>query len=120
MEGLLFFKKRDDNNLINNIKVKIIIHLILMRPLFRINLLKTEKQGLAGQIEEFENQIKEANQQMVEYRNVRTRCQQNIQQIQALRSRIRMSDEKIKEFQQDRTSIEEIQAIYKTKIQVEH
>ena len=85
---------------------------------FRINQFKNEKQGIAHQIQEMEEHIKETDKKMGEYRNIRSLCQQNIQKIQALRSRISMTDAKIKKLQEERTDIEEIEATFKAEIQV--
>ncbi|XP_051166122.1 structural maintenance of chromosomes protein 5 [Leptopilina boulardi] len=83
----------------------------------RINQLKQDKEEVAEEIREFETQISHANGQLIEYRNIRTNYQQKIGQIETLRSKIRMAGENIRKLQENRISIEEIQAMYKSEIQ---
>lgn len=79
--------------------------------------MKQHKEEVAEEIREFETQISHANGQLIEYRNIRTNYQQKIGQIETLRSKIRMAGENIRKLQENRISIEEIQAMYKSEIQ---
>lgn len=69
------------------------------------------------EMQEFESQIQEENKQLNDYRNIRTNYQQKIAQIEALKSKIRMAAETIKKLQENRTSVEEIEEMYKSEIQ---
>lgn len=70
------------------------------------------------QIKEIEDKIREENQTLDEYRANRNKYQQNVQQIQALKSKIHITEGKIKQLEMDRTSIEDIKATCTKEIKV--
>lgn len=83
----------------------------------RMNQLKAQRDEVGREIREFETQINQANGELNEYRNKRTNFQQKIAQIETLRSKIRFAAENIKKLQEERISIEDIEAMYKSEIQ---
>jgi uncharacterized protein YydD (DUF2326 family) len=72
--------------------------------------LQEKKNQILIYIKETEDQICEETKQLDKYRADRNKYQQNIQQIQALKSRIRIAADKIKQMEMDRTSIGDIRA----------
>lgn len=69
-------------------------------------------------VKEIEDKISEETKGLNECRTNRNKCQQNIQQIQALKSRINIATDKIKQMEMARTSIEDIKATYTKEIKV--
>lgn len=67
---------------------------------------------------EIEDQIKEETKILDEYRANRNKYQQNIQNIQALKSRIHIATDKIKQMEMARASIEDIKATHTKEIKV--
>ncbi|XP_011880783.1 PREDICTED: structural maintenance of chromosomes protein 5 [Vollenhovia emeryi] len=82
----------------------------------RLHNLQEKKSQLAIHIKETDDKIGEENKVLYEYKASRNKYQQNIQHIQALRSRIDMAINKIKQMEKDRMSIEDIKAIHTKEI----
>jgi len=80
--------------------------------------LQEKKNQILIYIKETDDKICEETKQLDKYRADRNKYQQNIQQIQALKSRIRIAADKIKQMEIDRTSIDDIRAAYNKEIQV--
>lgn len=82
----------------------------------RLQLLQEKKNEISIQIKEIENKIREQNTGLDEYRANRTKCQQNIHHIQALKSRINIAADKIKQLESGRMNIDDIKAVYTKEI----
>lgn len=67
---------------------------------------------------EIDDKIHEENKTLDEYKANRNKYQQNIQNIQSLKSRIHMAADKIKKLEMARTSIEDIKAACTKEIKV--
>ncbi|XP_071634268.1 structural maintenance of chromosomes protein 5 [Temnothorax longispinosus] len=76
----------------------------------RLQKLQEMKSQKLNHIKEIEDEISEETKALEEYRTKRNKYQQNIQHIQALKSRIHMAENKIKQMEMARTSIENIKA----------
>lgn len=63
---------------------------------------------MLNHIKQKESKINEETKKLDGYRSDRNKYQQNIQQIQALKGRIHMSTDKIKQMEIERTSIDNI------------
>ncbi|XP_015433616.1 PREDICTED: structural maintenance of chromosomes protein 5 [Dufourea novaeangliae] len=74
----------------------------------KLKLLKERKNNAFNKIKEIEEQICEHNKELDKYRANRNKQQQDLQQIQALKSRISMVERKIMTLQNERTSIDKI------------
>ncbi|XP_071557366.1 structural maintenance of chromosomes protein 5 [Temnothorax nylanderi] len=76
----------------------------------RLQELQEMKSQTLNHIKEIEDEISEETKALEEYRTNRNKYQQNIQHIQALKSRIHIAEGKIKQMEMDRMSIENIKA----------
>ncbi|KAG9429029.1 structural maintenance of chromosomes protein 5 [Apis mellifera carnica] len=75
----------------------------------KLRILKERKSNVFNKIKQIDEQIHEQNKELDEYRINRNKYQQDLQQIQTLKSRISMIQKKIVDLQNERTSIEKIQ-----------
>lgn len=85
---------------------------------FRLRILKERKSNVFNKIKQIDEQIHEQNKELDEYRINRNKYQQDLQQIQTLKSRISMIQKKIVDLQNERTSIEKIQESSANEIKV--
>lgn len=69
-------------------------------------------------VKKTEDKIQDETKELDRYRADRSKYQQHVQQIQALQSRIRIAADKIKQMEEDRTSIEDIKAACTKEIKV--
>lgn len=69
-------------------------------------------------IKQEEDKICEETKEIEKYRTDRNKYQQNIQHIQALKSRIRIAANKIEQLEMDRTSIDNIKSACTKEIKV--
>ncbi|XP_017753000.1 PREDICTED: structural maintenance of chromosomes protein 5 [Eufriesea mexicana] len=74
----------------------------------KLKILKANKNDVLNKIKEIDEQVHEQSKKLDEYRANRNKYQQDIQQIQTLKSRISMMKKKIIDLQNERTSIEKI------------
>ncbi|XP_072759051.1 structural maintenance of chromosomes protein 5 [Anoplolepis gracilipes] len=92
----------------------------------RLKNLQEKRNQILIDIKEEEDKIKEETKELDKYRTDRNKYQQNIQQIQALKSRIRIAINKIEQLEMDQMSIDnikvacnkEIKAIIKKQFQM--
>jgi len=80
--------------------------------------LQEKKNQIVIHIKEIEDKIHEETKALDEYRTSRNKYQQNIQHIQALKSRIHIATDKIKQLEMGRMSIDDIKATYTKEIKV--
>lgn len=80
--------------------------------------MQENKNQILIHIKEIEEKICEETKILDEYRSNRNKHQQNIQHIQALKSRIHIAADKIKQMETARTSIEDIKAACTKEIKV--
>ncbi|XP_050458298.1 structural maintenance of chromosomes protein 5 [Cataglyphis hispanica] len=98
----------------------------LQRLQERLTNLQEKKNQILIDIKQEEDKICEETKEIEKYRTDRNKYQQNIQHIQALKSRIRIAANKIEQLEMDRTSIDniksactkEIKAIIKKQLQM--
>lgn len=83
-----------------------------------MRILKERKSNVFNKIKQIDEQIHEQNKELDEYRINRNKYQQDLQQIQTLKSRISMIQKKIVDLQNERTSIEKIQESSANEIKV--
>lgn len=70
--------------------------------------LQERKNTVINKVKQLDEQAYEHNKELDEIRASRNKHQQNLQQIQALKSRISMVQKKILDLQNERTSVEKI------------
>ncbi|XP_076240283.1 structural maintenance of chromosomes 5 isoform X2 [Calliopsis andreniformis] len=80
----------------------------LMKIEERLKILREKKGNTFNNIKEIEEQICEENKEIDKYRADRNKYHQDLQQIQALKSRISMYEKKILDLENERTSIDKI------------
>lgn len=80
--------------------------------------MQEKKNQISINIKEIEDELHKETKILDEYRTNRNKYQQNIQQIQALKSRIRITADKIKKMESVQTCIEDIKEEYAKKIKV--
>jgi len=80
--------------------------------------LQGKRNQIAIYIKEIEDKIHEETKALDEYRTSRNKYQQKIQHIQALKSRIYIATDKIKQLEMDRMSIDDIKATCAKEIKV--
>lgn len=85
---------------------------------FRIQALQKQKNDLLSLIKEAEDKIQEETGEVDKYRAERSKYQQHLQHITALQSRIRIAEDKIKQMEEDRTSVDDIKAACTKEIKV--
>lgn len=83
-----------------------------------MRILKERKSNVFNKIKQIDEQVHEQNKELDEYRISRNKYQQDLQQIQTLKSRISMIQKKIVDLQNERTSIEKIQESSANEIKV--
>ncbi|XP_012286301.1 structural maintenance of chromosomes protein 5 isoform X2 [Orussus abietinus] len=83
----------------------------------RLRAIAERKTVITKNLKEIEEKIENANKQLQEQRDLRAQCQNKIQNIEALKSRINVADIKIQTLQRERTTIEEIRKKHKIEIQ---
>lgn len=83
-----------------------------------MRILKERKSNVFNKIKQIGEQVHEQNKELDEYRISRNKYQQDLQQIQTLKSRISMIQKKIVDLQNERTSIEKIQESSANEIKV--
>lgn len=83
-----------------------------------MRILKERKSNVFNKIKQIDEQVHEQNKELDEYRISRNKYQQDLQQIQTLKSRISMIQKKILDLQNERTSIEKIQESSANEIKV--
>lgn len=83
-----------------------------------MRILKERNSNVFNKIKQIDEQIHEQNKELDEYRINRNKYQQDLQQIQTLKSRISMIQKKIVDLQNERTSIEKIQESSANEIKV--
>lgn len=83
-----------------------------------MKILKERKSNVFNKIKQIDEQVHEQNKELDEYRISRNKYQQDLQQIQTLKSRISMIQKKIVDLQNERTSIEKIQESSANEIKV--
>ncbi|XP_012530407.1 structural maintenance of chromosomes protein 5 [Monomorium pharaonis] len=76
----------------------------------RLQNFQEKRDQIAIQIKEIETKMHEETKALDEYRASRKKYQQNIQNIQALKSRIHIAENKIKQMETERMSIDDIKA----------
>ncbi|KAL0107255.1 hypothetical protein PUN28_015650 [Cardiocondyla obscurior] len=82
----------------------------------RLRKLQENKNQTLSYIKEMEDKIREETNILDEYRANKNKFQQNIQNIQALKSRIHIATDKIKQLETAHTNIEDIKALYTKEI----
>lgn len=80
--------------------------------------MQEKKNQISIHVKEMEDKIHEETKALDEYRANRNKYQQNIQQIQALRSRIHIAEDKIKRMEMSRMNIDDIKAACTKEIKV--
>lgn len=80
--------------------------------------MQEKKDQISIEIKEVEEKIREETKVLEEYRANRNKYQQNIQHIQALKSRIHIATDKIKQLEMGRMSIDDIKAACTKEIKV--
>lgn len=80
--------------------------------------MQEKKNQISIEIKEVEEKIREETKVLDEYRANRNKYQQNIQRIQALKSRIHIAVDKIKQLELGRMSIDVIKAACTKEIKV--
>lgn len=80
--------------------------------------MQEKKNQILIDIKQEEDKICEETKELEKYRTDRNKYQQNIQHIQALKSRIRIATNKIEQLEMDRTSIDNIKAACAKEIKV--
>lgn len=83
-----------------------------------MRILKERKSNVFNKIKQIDEQVHEQNKELDEYRISRNKYQQDLQQIQTLKSRISMIQKKIVDLQNERTNIEKIQESSANEIKV--
>lgn len=85
---------------------------------YRLQNLQEKKSQISIRSKEIEDKIKEETKVLDEFRANRNKYQQNIQHIQALKSRIHIATDKIKQMELARMSVEDIKATHTKEIKV--
>lgn len=80
--------------------------------------MQEKKNQILIDIKEEEDKILEETKELEKYRSDRNKYQQNIQSIQALKSRICIATKKIEQLEMERTSIDNIKATCTKEIKV--
>ena len=74
----------------------------------KLKILREKKNNVFNEMKQIEDQIGEQNKEFDKYRADRNKYQQSLHQIQTLKSRISMVEQKIADLQNERTSIDKI------------
>lgn len=94
----------------NKSRYLIIKDLHLLKMCFRLQHLEEKKNQIFNNIKGIEEKICEENNELEKYRSDRNKYQQNIQQIEALKGRIKIAESSIKKMEEERKSIDNIKA----------
>ncbi|XP_076169145.1 structural maintenance of chromosomes 5 isoform X2 [Ptiloglossa arizonensis] len=84
----------------------------------KLKILRETNNSIFKNIEQIQEQIREHNKELDKYRANRNKDHQNLQQVQALKSRISMIEKKIVNLQNERTSINKIRETSTNEIKV--
>ncbi|XP_076285291.1 structural maintenance of chromosomes 5 [Lasioglossum baleicum] len=84
----------------------------------KLKMMKENKNTICNQIREIEEKICEHNKELDKHRASRNKHQQDLQQILAIKSRISMVEKKIRDLQDERTSIDKIKEYTMKEIKV--
>ncbi|KYQ56942.1 Structural maintenance of chromosomes protein 5 [Trachymyrmex zeteki] len=82
----------------------------------RLQNLQEKKNEISINIKEIEEKLHLKTKALDEYRANRNKCQQNVQHIQALKSRIHIAENKIRQLEMGRMNIDDIKATYTNEI----
>jgi len=80
--------------------------------------LQEKKNEISINIKEIEEKLHLKTKTLDEYRANRNKCQQNVQHIQALKGRIHIAEDRLRQLEIGRMNIDDIKATYTNEIKV--
>ncbi|XP_076749456.1 structural maintenance of chromosomes 5 isoform X2 [Xylocopa sonorina] len=84
----------------------------------KLKVLREKKSDVLNKVKKIDEEVYEINEELEKYRAKRNKYQQDLQQIQTLKSRMSMAQKKIEDLQNERTSIERIKESFTKNIKV--